>query len=96
MAHVRDYVPLHAALHAQGHVAEVVRQDAQVVPTDVQGAQGHAVATVRVRARQRVLQGVALDALAVLATVHPTVLRHVRGLAHLVPTVVSQDARVVR
>lgn len=76
MVLVQDYVPLLAVLLAQARVAEVAQQDAQVVLMDAQAVLEVVVATVRVHARQRVLRGVALDARAVLATVHPTVLRH--------------------
>lgn len=91
---VQDYVPLPAVLLAQARVAEVAQRDAQVAQLDAQAVLGVVVATVRVRARQRVLRGVALDARAVLVTVLLTAHRLVRVHVHHVLAAAQKCARV--
>ena len=92
---VQDYVPLPAVLLAQARVAEVAQRDAQVVLTDAQAVLGVVVATVRVRVRQRVQQGVALDARAVLVIARQTVHHPAREFAQVVRGIVTKDAPVV-
>lgn len=96
MGLVQDYVQLLAVLLAQARVAEVAQRDAQVVLTDAQAVLGVVVATVRVRARQRVRQGVALDARDALVIVLLTAQRLARAIVYLAQVDAQVFAKVAK